>query len=79
MVALRCAPRGSHRGAACRPARWRKRSESDLRELAVADAHRRRGVATALLRRLESLGTARGVHGILREDVAHVGIPIGEV
>jgi len=40
------------------------RSELYIYDLAVAEAHRRRGVATAMIRRLQKLATTRGIHVI---------------
>ena len=39
----------------------RARSELYIYDLAVAEAHRRRGVATALIERLREIGRERGV------------------
>ncbi|MCK8515056.1 GNAT family N-acetyltransferase [Methylonatrum kenyense] len=40
------------------------RSEIYIYDLAVAAAHRRRGVATALIRRVGALGAERGAHAV---------------
>ncbi|UUX97814.1 AAC(3)-I family aminoglycoside N-acetyltransferase [Aquabacterium sp. J223] len=42
-----------------------RRSEFYLYDLAVAEAHRRQGIATALIRELQRLAAARGVYVIL--------------
>ena len=42
----------------------RERSEIYIYDLAVAEAHRRRGISTALIRELQRIGTARRAHVI---------------
>jgi aminoglycoside 3-N-acetyltransferase I len=42
----------------------RERSEIYIYDLAVAESHRRRGVATALIRRLQEISAARGAYVI---------------
>ena len=41
-----------------------ERSEIDIYDLAVAEPHRRNGVATALIRELQRIGSERGAHVI---------------
>lgn len=41
-----------------------RRSEIYIYDLAVAEAHRRRGISTALIAELRRIGTARGAHVI---------------
>ena len=57
-----------------------ERSEFYIYDLAVATAHRRQGVATALIERLQSIAAARGVYVIFvqadmgEEDAAAIAI-----
>lgn len=41
-----------------------ERSEVYIYDLAVAEAHRRRGIATALIRKLAALAASRGAHTV---------------
>lgn len=56
------------------------RSEIYIYDLAVAKAHRRQGIATALIQRVKQIGTARGVHAIFvqadtgEEDAAAIAL-----
>ena len=51
-------------GLAAYELRKRERSEIYIYDLAVAAAHRRRGIATALIAELRAIAAARGTHTI---------------
>lgn len=56
----------------------RERSEIYIYDLAVAAAHRRQGIATALIRELEEIAASRGAHVVFvqadRDDEPAIGL-----